>query len=325
MLKACLRLLAAGGILFVTGIIGLAALELNGYDISDVSLPIGESSSVTDYGYAASEDNYDGAIARYDSDEINKLDIRVNAGDFTVIGGESFCISADGINSEWLKYEVKDKCLSVTFSPEFNFLNFDFLDFDADDANIVITVPQKVLESADFSVSAGDLNVECLEAERISLDITEGAAVFGNVAAAESSQIKMSAGECTFHECVFNNANIKMSAGYMTLSACRIIGGSSVKMSMGSLYMDLIGRRSDYDITVDKTAGHVYIDGIDFGAGEYSFTTFEETGVMIGYEITDSTGGEGVLQVQEAASEKNTIDIKLTAGECNIFFYENQP
>lgn len=355
MLKTCLRLLLAGIVLFILGIIGYAALALNGYD-ADLSLPV-RGSNTTDYGDAAvTVRNFAG----YNSDEINKLDIDVSTGCFSVIGGDgdSFCIDAYGINSEWLKYEVKDKCLSVKYSPGFYlfYWDWDVFDFDGDDAGIIITVPRKVLESADFSVSSGYLNVECLEAERIALDITDGEAVFENAASTESSQIKMSAGECTFYdslfnnanivmsagecmfyESVFSNANIKMSAGSMTYSACGIIGDSRVKMSAGSLYMELIGRRSDYDITVDKTAGHVYVDGIDFGAGagEYAYTTMMTvTGIIdevtfeapplldsveaaVGVEYSEDT------IVEENAVEKNKIDIKLTGGECNISFNEN--
>lgn len=326
MLKACLRLFCVGFVLFIAGIIGLAALEINGYDIDDISVPIRGSADTVAIEEKPLDEGYDGAIARYDSDEITKLDINVKAGDFTVIGGESFSIEASGIKSEWLKYEVNNKCLSVSYSPEFNFISFDFMDFDADDANIIITVPHKVFESADFSVSAGELYVDDLEADRLTLDFTAGVSMFSNVTAATSSQIKMTAGDCTFGDCIFNNANIKLSAGEMTYSGCRINGGTKIKMTAGNLYMDIFGRRSDYDITVDRTAGHAYIDGYDMDGGIYAFTTFETvTTVYDAPREVPTDGGEEFDETEisrEAVSEKNTIDITLTAGECSINFYE---
>ncbi|MDE5859814.1 MAG: hypothetical protein K2H23_05450, partial [Oscillospiraceae bacterium] len=165
MLKTCLRLLVSGIIIFIVGIIGIAALELNGYDVDDLSLPSELPIISEEYTETAVVEEYDGTIARYDSDEIDKLDINVKAGSFIIVSGENFSVEASGINSECLKYEVNNRCLSVTYSPEFYVFNWDF--FKDNEANIVITVPQKMLESADFSVKAGELYVYELETDSI--------------------------------------------------------------------------------------------------------------------------------------------------------------
>ena len=39
MRKACIRLLVSGIVIFIVGTIGLAALELNGYDVDRLTLP----------------------------------------------------------------------------------------------------------------------------------------------------------------------------------------------------------------------------------------------------------------------------------------------
>lgn len=319
MRKACIRLLVSGIVVFIVGIIGLAALELNGYDVDRLTLPAdriyGETTAVVE--------EYDAAAARYASDEINKLDINVKAGDFSIVEGESFSIEATGINSECLKYEVNNKCLSVTYSPEFYLFNWDF--FSDDEANIVITVPPKMLESADFSVKAGELYVYDLETDRIAIDFTAGNAYFVNVSSASSSQIKMTAGDCTFDNCIFNNANIKMTAGSMYYNACRIKGDNKITMTAGDLLMDIIGRRSDYDIAINRTAGDVYINGIDMGRDNVAFTTFETTVIMKEPIESTVTGAVGLEYAETEISqvdviEKNTIDINITAGECNLVF-----
>lgn len=323
MRKACIRLLVSGIVIFIVGIIGLAALELNGYDVDRLTLPADMQTLTETVGETTLTEEYNGTIVSYDSDEIDKLDINVKAGNFSIIGGDRFYIEATGINSECLKYEVNNKCLSVTYSPEFYIFKWDF--FSDDEANIVITVPPKMFESADFSVKAGQLYVYDMETDKISIDFTAGNAYFVNVSSASSSQIKMTAGDCTFDNCIFNNANIKMTAGSMYYNACRIKGDNKITMTAGDLVMEIIGRRSDYDIDISRTAGDVYIDGIDMGRDNVAFTTFETTVVMketvtgaVGLEYSETE----ISQVYE--TEKNTIDINITAGECNLIFDENE-
>ncbi|MDE7289708.1 MAG: hypothetical protein K2N71_09465, partial [Oscillospiraceae bacterium] len=119
--------------------------------------------------------------------------------------------------------------------------------------------------------------------------------------------------------CSFYNADIKMTAGSMYYNACKIRSKSAINMTAGDLYMELLGKRSDYNISVDRTAGGVYIDG-DYIVKEYEETTFVTT------FITDKDSSEELPPAEEAPPiEKfNDLSIKITAGECNITFYENE-
>ncbi|MCM1382859.1 MAG: DUF4097 domain-containing protein, partial [Muribaculaceae bacterium] len=137
--------------------------------------------------------------------------------------------------------------------------------------------------------------------------------------AAKSAQIKMTAGNCTFENCVFNNADIKMTAGEMYLSFCELIGENNLKMTAGDLYMDLVGNRSDYEIAVDKTAGSLYIDGDSFGRGDYEYSA---TTVVVTEQVVT---GQSEVSVQEknpqnGENASNSLDVQITAGECNIHF-----
>lgn len=319
MVKACIKLLITGIILMIVGMIGVSVLWVNGYE--DVfSLPVRHRSSdtaveVVDNGYYD-----DGTFSILDmkyADTVNKLDINVKAGTFTILSGDTLSISGTDINTECLDYSIENGVLYVSYSPEFYFFNFDF---DADDATIFITIPPKVFETANFSATAGELNVADLEVKRLSVDLMAGEHFFTNVYAEDSAQIKMAAGECTFENCNFNNANIKMTAGQMNYNYCKIAGENRINMTAGDLYMELIGKRSDYKWSVDRTAGGVYIDGDYVYGGEYAYsaTTYETV-------VTEETVTEqSEVSVREKVDEngQNSIDIDLTAGECYISFYD---
>lgn len=323
MLKACLKLLLTGIILFIVGIIGLATLEVNGYDISDISLPVryGSSDTITevaDTGYSYEDGEFSILDVQY-ADTVTKLDINVKAGNFTVITGDTLGISGTNIKTECLDYKIEDGILYVSYSPEFYLFNFDF-----DDTEIFITVPPKIYETANFSVKAGELTVSDFEVNRLYVDFAAGDSYFTNVTASEAVQLKMTAGECIFENCIFNDPNIKMTAGSMTYSFCKIKGNSEINMTAGNLYMELLGKRSDYNISVHRTAGEVYIDGNEFSSGEYAETIVETTDIapLTQEVMTEQTE----VSAQEKAEEnvQNKLDIKITAGECNISFSENE-
>lgn len=111
----------------------------------------------------------------------------------------------------------------------------------------------------------------------------------------------------------------------MYYTQCKMVGENSIKMNAGDLYMDLIGKRTGYKWSVDRTAGSVYIDGDHVSSGEY---TYSETSAVTSLAVTPVTGenaaGQSEVSVQEKVSESgiNSFDIKISAGECYISFYE---
>lgn len=320
MLKACLKLLLTGIILFIVGFIGLATLAVNGYDISNLSLPVRYGSSDTDYAvsyadngeYSYDSEDFSILDIKY-ADTVKNLDINVKAGNFTVISGDAFSITGCGINAESLDYKVENGTLYVTYSPQLYLFNFDI-----DEAEIVITVPPKVFEEAKFTVKAGGVSVYDIEAKKLYAEFAAGESSLSNVSASELASLKMTAGDCVLEGCTLNNSDIKMTAGNMVYSACKIDGSNKVNMTAGSIYMELLGKRSDYKFSVHRTAGGVYIDG------DYWGNKSEET-VVTTEIITETPGSTEVTQTERVEERgENSFDINITAGECNISFYENE-
>ena len=321
MVKACIKLLITGIILFIVGIIGVAVLAVNGYeDVFSLPVRYGSNSTyvteIADSGYYYDSDGEFSILDMKYADTVTKLDVNVKAGNFSIMPGDTLSISGSNINTECLDYKIEDGFLYVSYSPELYLFNWDF---DFDSAYINITVPQKVYETANFSVKAGGLSVFDFEVGRIYVDFAAGDSYFSNVSATETAQIKMTAGDCIFENCSFRNTDIKMTAGSMYYNSCKVIGQNGINMTAGDLYMELLGKRSDYNISVDRTAGGVYIDG-DYIVKEYEETTFVTTVDDHSHHSYDGDVSE-IEQVTE--NVQNDLYIKITAGECNITFYEN--
>lgn len=324
--KTCLKMFLTGMILFIVGVAGLAALEINGYDIEDISdaMP-GSHNSATTFAVndAVIVDNGTGGhIFQVNENDVTKLDVKVNMENFNVIEGDTFEVVGYNIDPEYLNCTVTDGCLYVSYSPKAKLFNIYYDNIAI--GNITVHVPPKVLESADFTVKAGSLTVTDIDVKTLSLNMTAGDTFFSGVSVQERSQIKMTAGSSTFELCNFNNSNnINMTAGDMIYNECRLLGDSDIKMTAGDLFMNLIGRRSDYNIKVDRTAGDVYIDGYEYGS-DYAFTTMATT-VYPELEAYAEEHADGVYE-QSLHEEhvKNDLNVKITAGICSISFNENE-
>ncbi len=292
--KFCIKLCIVGVILAVIGSIGLAVLSLNGLLTKQISLPVSneELSDITI------------PIEAHASD-INKLDIDISGGYVYITKGPKFNITANNINEDELNYEINDDCLTIGYSQELYLLNLNGIP-----AEITITLPEKTYENIDFSMQAGELEVEGLHSDNFNLEFTAGEADFYDVIVNKSAKMKMSAGESDFNDCTFYNTSIKMTAGDMYFDDCCLNGNNSINMTAGEINVSLLGKYSDYNFDIDKTAGEVSINGEEFN-NDVAYTT-----------VTSSDDINSDSNI-ETSYETNNIAIKITAGECNIEFAES--
>ena len=321
MLKHCLKMFVTGITLSVIGGIGIGVLLVNGL-ISTNSLNLSFNTSES----AIAMDTASSVLIPIDvqQDKIDSLDFTVSVGEFSVVPSENFSIRAENVVDDVFEYEVINGCLKFDYSPDFN---LNLLQFDYESPVITVTVPEKVFEKVNFSVKAGTFNADCVKSNNFTFLLTAGEAYFTNVATYNSSQIKMTAGDCCFKDSYFTDADIELTAGDMNFDRCSLADDNKINMTAGELYMALMGSRSDYKISIDKTAGDVYINGYDEDE-VYTVTTataFTETvyETAVPNDIEEVTN----VTVTEPISQKNlvgTIDIKVTAGDCNIDFMEEE-
>lgn len=310
MKKVCLKFLTTGIVLTIIGVIAMVVLAIFGLyrqpniDISkyfsDGSFVTAESTELT------SEEAHFG-----DDVEIDSLDISVDFGSVTVQQGDEFYVYSNNIDPQRYTLEVKDGCLTLKYNNSENLMNL----FSGKYPEILITLPKIAYEKVDFCVNAGELYAYDITAKDIDITINAGSASFDRIIAQDSADIKMNAGAADFYNSSFNDCDLKMQAGAMDFSNFNLTGENNIKLQAGALNMDIIGSLSDYNINVKKTAGDVSINGRSYE---------NNVDVTVTTMIAETSFETNVTEVpQESDSKGNSIDIKLTAGECNIDFSED--
>lgn len=326
MLKACLKLFTSGIIMIFVGVIGIGVLLGTGMiDEDDLSIDFGSSSNNT-YAYESAVDSDNYITIGSKEANITSLDIDIGMGSFILVKGDEFALSTDGIINDKFSYEVKDGCLYVGYSPEFNLLSLDF-NFTASDkdSSIILTVPKDDFDSVTLNMTAGDVFVNEITAKNLTTKVSAGSMYLESVYA-DSASFKMTAGDFTVSNSTVKNAAISMTAGDMLFSDCKLYGDNSIKMTAGELNMSLIGDRADYKINIDKALGDVYINGTDMG--EYAETTFATTMVLTEITVTQTVSDDETELVEQEDRDRvsdnekpnGSIDINMTAGNCYIEF-----
>lgn len=334
MLKSCLKLFVTGIILSFVGFTGICVLlGIGVITPDDLNVDFaGSKNSYVDEGAAEAPYNNENFIEFNEkASEVTKLDIDIGMGSFYIQRGEGneLFISTYNIDPGSFEYNIYDGCLTVKYSPTVTLMSFDFLNFDGGESSIFLTVPEKIYDSVNLNMTAGDFYVNGISAKRLSTKSSAGTMYLTEVNS-DNTSLKMTAGDVTVSNSTLKDMFISMTAGDMCLSDCSVYGDNKIKMTAGDLTMNLVGNRQDYKINVDKALGSVYIDGMDTD-GDYAETTFATT-VLLTEAVTTQTGGSleqsgngdtGVIagvEISDNEKPNGSIDINMTAGNCYIEF-----
>ena len=317
--KFCIKTLILGIIMTIIGTVILAVEALNGF-IDDIpSLDIDNNAhsaeyvgyevttvtevhpteetmtDVIDQGTYTGSEFFDGL--NVSPEEVHELDISISTGSFDIVPGDSFRLFANGINPDYLKFELNDNCLEVKYSPDTDIFSLDWMSF-AYSPEITLYVPFKTYEKISLNMSAGTASINEITANDFVFDMSAGNAYLGNVIAYNSSDIKMSAGNAVFTDCIFTDSNkIQVSAGEMVFENCSLTGGNYVKVTAGNLQMYLNGNSAYYDISANKSTGTLYINDKEVNNSYSSASTLE-------YPLS-------------------TMNVDVRAGTCYITFNED--
>jgi len=325
MIKKCIVTFIVGFVLVAVSGISMVSLMAAGF-ITEDDMHISLSGSSTEYAETTFAqtlvaEHHDGEyyddgsysymeIPAEEAEQIKSLDISLGMGSLYIVEGDIFTLSGNNISDKNVSYEITDGCFKLDCGTSgFELLNFDF--DNESSPNLMLTVPAMVYESLKIDVSAGELVADNIETKNLDFDIKMGESTFSNVCASDSAKIKMSMGSCYINSGVLKNPNIKMTAGDMFLEDVALYGSGNIKLSAGELYMGIHGKRSDYKLNVKKSAGEVIVDGADMN----ELTEISEV------PVTQEGDTEYTVTNKDTA---NTLNVKLSAGECTIDFYGNE-
>ena len=226
-----------------------------------------------------------GEMQVYPTDgEISSLSLSLSAAELRIRTSDKFSVES---NHKYISVSLNDGKLCIdetkkTFSPFYN------------NVTVILYVPESfVFGEAEIEAGAGEVKIDALSADVLSLSLGAGEAEIKNLTANSRADIDGGAGELEINGGCLHNLELDMGVGELSLKS-RIEGKSSLNYGIGETTLTLLGSREDYQIELDKGIGEARLEGESMR--------------------DDSVYGAG----------ENRIEIDGGIGEINIKFLENE-
>ena len=210
---------------------------------------------------------------------ISKIDLQVNCGQVILKRAET-----DKITITYQYDEIYQPSIGMNNgvlqieTPERRW--YDVVQIGVWDApDMLIEIPQNCEPQLDLKLNAGTLQVDSGRfAKSISVKINAGTLTLGDVVT-ETFEVKLNAGKFDAVKITCENAECKLNAGALDVAEivcqtfdCKLNAGAanvsrldsvstSLRLSAGSVNVKMVGAQSDYNISVDKSAGSCNLSG----------------------------------------------------------------
>jgi len=181
-------------------------------------------------------------------DEIKNLNIDLKATNLIIKEGNKLKIES---NNETLKYKYNKDTLLIEETTKWYETNTKH--------NLVIYLPT-TLEKVAIENGAGQVKIEKLKTEYLSLDLGAGKVDIEELIVTNNAQIEGGAGEIDIKSGNINELDLDMGVGELTLTSI-LTGESEINAGIGEINLNLIGTEDDYKIYLDKGLGNAKING----------------------------------------------------------------
>ncbi len=184
------------------------------------------------------------------SSEIQSLEVKINAADFTIKQGESFSVES---NLKHLTVEDKNGVLTIKETKKFAHTYTG--------AILTLYIPSHtVLEKANIITGAGRLTVDSLSASTMNFEFGAGEVTINTLIAISNIDIDGGAGKITISGGALHNLDLDMGVGQLNLTSA-LTGESEFDLGVGESNISVIGNKDDYNLDIEKGIGNITIDG----------------------------------------------------------------
>lgn len=184
------------------------------------------------------------------SGDITRLDIQINAADFTIEEADAFSVKS---NLKNLTVKDNDGVLTIKEDKKYG--------ISYTDAMLILYIPaDTVFDKIDITTGAGRLTVDTLSADALDLKLGAGEVAIDSLTANSAASIEGGAGKITIKGGILHNLDLNMGVGQLYLTAA-ILGKSDLELGIGKTDITLIGIKEDYKIDAEKGIGNIIIDG----------------------------------------------------------------
>lgn len=184
------------------------------------------------------------------SGSITKLEVIINAADFTIKQAEAFSVES---NLKHLTVKEENGVLKIKENKRFG--------ITYNDAMLILCIPTNaVFETVDITTGAGRLTADALFTDSLKLELGAGEVNIASLNAANDADINGGAGKITISGGSLRNLNVDMGVGQLNLTSA-VRGNSVFDLGIGETNVTLIGSKEDYKINAEKGIGNITIDG----------------------------------------------------------------
>lgn len=184
------------------------------------------------------------------SDQITSLELEIGAAELTVYQADKLTVES---NLKNLKVEEKDGTLVIRETSNFA-KNYN-------GAVLKLGIPESVLlKNADLKTGAGQVKVETLRAEKLSMELGAGEVQISRLETTAETKIEGGAGKITVSSGSLQNLDLDMGVGQMNLT-CALLGNSDLDLGVGETNLVLLGAEGDYRIEMEKGIGSMTVNG----------------------------------------------------------------
>lgn len=179
------------------------------------------------------------------------LNIDIETSDIIITLGETFSIET---SNKYIECKEQDNVVYLNDQKHSWFT-------DNEQGKLIINVPTNiVLEKLEIEGGIGEIKLDSLTINDLNLDLGAGKVSINNLTVLNNTVIEGGASEVTLNASSLNNLDLDMGIGAFYLTT-RVLGNSKINHGVGSLNLNLIGRKEDYQISIDKGLGTTTING----------------------------------------------------------------
>lgn len=211
------------------------------------------------------------------SSDIRNLEVKINAADFTVKQGDSFCVES---NLKHLAVKEENGVLTIRETQKFSKAYTG--------AVLTLYIPaDTVLETASITTGAGRLTADQLSAAAMHFEFGAGEVTIGTLTATSNADIDGGAGKITISGGALHDLDLDMGVGQLNLTAA-LTGESEFDLGVGESNITVIGNKDDYKLDMEKGIGDITVNG-------KSISGLKEQG--IGSHRIEISGGIGAIHL----------------------------
>ncbi len=217
------------------------------------------------------------------SSEIQSLEVKINAADFTIKQGESFSVES---NLKHLTVEDKNGVLTIKETKKFANTYTG--------AVLTLYIPaDTVFEKVNIITGAGRLTADSLSASTMNFELGAGEVTIDTLVATSDIDIDGGAGKITVSGGALHNLDLDMGVGQLNLTSA-LTGDSDFDLGVGESNITIIGNRDDYKLDIEKGIGNITVDGA-------SVSNIKEQGN--GNNSIEVSGGIGAINLKFKESD----------------------